>query len=163
MIFSFVITIVICFGLVPGQPETVCPHGWIHGISGNSCYAIIRDALDYFEATAYCTAVHSKLLEIENASEEMFLRLHLLDNHLNIDFWIGLNDILTEGEFVWMSTQQIPTYTDWGPNQPDNDQQLEDCVLLSAGRNFQWNDRSCTIRSPFICEKEMGGSINVIG
>ena len=32
---------------------------------------------------AYCTAVHSKLLEIENASEEMFLRLHLLDNHLN--------------------------------------------------------------------------------
>lgn len=32
---------------------------------------------------AYCTAVHSQLLEIENASEEMFLRLHLLDNHLN--------------------------------------------------------------------------------
>ena len=32
---------------------------------------------------AYCTAVHSKLFEIENASEEMFLRLHLLDNHLN--------------------------------------------------------------------------------
>lgn len=68
-------------------------------------------------------------------------------------FWIGLTDILVEGEWVWMSTQTTAHYTNWWPGEPNNDQ-AEDCGSLFSDYSFKWNDAKCLLKYNFICEKE---------
>ena len=55
--------------------------------------------------------------------------------------WIGLNDIGTEGTFVWVDGSES-TYRHWSPGQPDNGGSIEDCVH-TYGNPF-WNDEGCT-------------------
>eukprot|EP00105_Crassostrea_gigas_P029096 XP_011450931.1 PREDICTED: perlucin [Crassostrea gigas] len=146
-------------GTVLSQPAP-CPHGWVN--RGSSCYAFITDAPDgWTEAEFYCNLMHSRLVEIETAVEDEFLRLHLIDSKATGSFWIGLTDILVEGEWVWMSTQTIAQYTNWWPGEPNN-RNIEDCAV-STGSLFHWNDVSCSSKCNFICEKESHGEENVIG
>ena len=78
-------------------------------------------------------------------------------------WWIGLNDRLEEGEFVWdgIGTNNNG-FTKWRHDQPD-DWKNEDCVEFDKDYGT-WNDRSCTLKSPFICqmEKEIGTGIELI-
>ncbi|XP_062568493.1 perlucin-like protein [Saccostrea cucullata] len=158
---AFTVFLIYAVANSSGQPPS-CPHGWVYNDS--SCYAFISDyPMDWNEAMMYCRALQAKLVEIETASENGFLRLHLLDNKATGHYWIGLNDILSEGEWVWMSYQQTPTYTDWSPGQPDNYQQHEDCTLLWGATRFHWDDALCSYKENFICEKESSEGINIVG
>ncbi|XP_062568473.1 perlucin-like [Saccostrea cucullata] len=129
-----------------------CSHGWIR--NGSSCYTFISDVqMDWAEAMLFCKSLKANLVEIETESENEYLRQHLLGIGSKGNFWIGLNDILVEGEWVWMSTQQTPSYTDWAPGQPDNYQQHEDCAFLWQATTLHWDDVDCSTKFSFICEK----------
>ena len=54
--------------------------------------------------------------------------------------WIGLNDISSEGTFVW-SDGSDALYRNWKVGEPNN-HGSEDCVYYRENRN--WNDLSCT-------------------
>ena len=64
----------------------------------------------------------------------------------NTGAWIGLNDIETEGDFVWHDMSLSP-YRAWRVDMPDNSGE-EDCVEVQAGG---WNDFLCNSPRPFIC------------
>jgi hypothetical protein len=51
--------------------------------------------------------------------------------------WLGLNDVGTEGNFVYSSGDPLG-YTHWEPNEPNNNNN-EDFVLMYSG-NGNWND-----------------------
>ena len=69
-------------------------------------------------------------------------------NIATVDCWIGLNDIDTEGMFVWADGSSS-SYRNWGPGQPDNSNE-EDCVHLRA--DTLWNDLPCgSTRSCHYC------------
>jgi hypothetical protein len=56
-------------------------------------------------------------------------------------FWIGLTDLFHEGKFVWSSTGQAASYTNWETDQPDNSQRNEHFVhLFSSLQMRKWND-----------------------
>ena len=61
--------------------------------------------------------------------------------------WIGLNDIVTEGVYVWVTGEAF-TYNNWSPNEPNNSGD-EDGVHLwgsTSGRTLgSWNDRAVSI------------------
>ena len=65
--------------------------------------------------------------------------------------WIGCNDLIHEGKFVWSHNNQAVSYFKWHPGQPDN-QYNEDCCSLAE--NGYWNDFPChrSLES-FICKK----------
>ncbi|XP_062617681.1 perlucin-like [Saccostrea cucullata] len=141
-----------------------CPRGWIH--RGTSCYLFVNDAVDaedWMVAMSFCSSLHAKLVEIETVTEDEFLRLHLLDNKLTGSYWIGLSDIQAEGVWVWTSSQNTPTYTNWPPGQPDNNAGEEDCAHLYAAFGFQWNDYPCNKANNFICEKELRSQEEIVG
>lgn len=65
------------------------------------------------------------------------------------NFWIGITDIATEGEWVDEAGNPAP-YFNWAPNQPDNWQNAEHCATsYSAG---DWNDDPCTSKHGFVCQ-----------
>lgn len=71
-------------------------------------------------------------------------------------FWIGLSDILVDGEWLWMSSQTIAHYTNWVPGEPNNYHSIaEDCAAMrTASGLYHWNDFPCSMKLYFICEKE---------
>ncbi|XP_052707225.1 perlucin-like isoform X1 [Crassostrea angulata] len=141
-----------------------CPGGWYH--FGTSCYAFIdAEPLEWTEAMFYCSTLHAKLVEIETAAENAFLKSHLTSLHTSADnYWIGLTDALVEGKFVWQTTQEDAVFVDWAPLEPNDLAHIEDCGDLHSGYQFKWNDASCSSKFDFICEREIEGNpANVIG
>lgn len=53
-------------------------------------------------------------------------------------YWIGLNDVDTEGAFVW-SNGDAATYTNWAGGEPNN-LGNEDYVVINWSANGNWND-----------------------
>ena len=60
---------------------------------------------------------------------------------------------MVEGEFVWITTQKVPEFSNWHLNNPSNSGSGgEDCgEIFSDG---QWNDAPCEAQRGFVCEKE---------
>ena len=73
--------------------------------------------------------------------------------------WIGLNDIQTEGTFVWVGPST--SYRNWRTSEPSGGIR-ENCVHMVPGRKWgiewrgMWNDQSCSTKMSFICQKGEG-------
>ena len=66
--------------------------------------------------------------------------------------WLGLNDISTEGSFIW-TDRGAGNFTAWAKNQPNNFGD-EDCVhALGVKYNYEWNDVKCSDCHQFTCKK----------
>jgi len=66
--------------------------------------------------------------------------------------WIGLNDINTEGSFVWVNGDLLDSDIEWRTGQPDNWRGDEDCVLLNSPGGV--NDIGCSTHNAHaLCEK----------
>ena len=55
------------------------------------------------------------------------------------DLWIGLNDVATEGTFVW-SSGETSTFRYWAAGQPDNNGGYENYVHIGELNTDEWND-----------------------
>ena len=95
--------------------------------------------------------------EVLTAEEQVVLVEHMAGEEVlsSRDHWLGLSDLEKEGEWVWVSGEEV-VYSAWAPGQPD-DFQGEDCgVLLGAVGDWNpalWSDQPCTAPHHPICEK----------
>ena len=64
--------------------------------------------------------------------------------------WIGINDKNVEGEFVYASSREEVTVTDWYTGEPNNYGGNENCVHFDYSEI--WNDDRCSKKHSFICE-----------
>ena len=67
--------------------------------------------------------------------------------------WIGVNDILSEGNFVYESDKEPVKFTNWTANNPDNARGTEDCAHMLHYTATGWNDAPCTSPRRFLCEQ----------
>ncbi|CAB4054079.1 MRC [Lepeophtheirus salmonis] len=68
--------------------------------------------------------------------------------------FIGLNDIKTEGNYVWLDgitdkKEEIP----WAPHQPDDKNSSQNCIVMDSSVET-WNDVSCNEENRFFCSME---------
>ncbi|KAF4523642.1 hypothetical protein B566_EDAN010151 [Ephemera danica] len=57
---------------------------------------------------------------------------------LNSPFWTSANDIEKEGTWIWRSTGQPVTFTDWEESEPSNHKNIEHCMFIGSwGKMFQ--------------------------
>ena len=68
----------------------------------------------------------------------------------NSDFWIGLNDVGSEGQWRWVGGED-PVFIKWSGVQPDNAGGGEDCAHMYSRSGF-WNDGECDKKLASVCE-----------
>lgn len=66
--------------------------------------------------------------------------------------WIGANDRLEEGVFVW-SDQSPFDFAMWAPSEPNNFGGDEHCAALYPHTVGRWNDVHCDLALPYYCSR----------
>lgn len=110
-------------------------------------YQFCSDAVNWAAARSACQAIGYDLVTIESEGEHDFLKGGASPD--GSSWWIGLNDITTEGTYVWASTGSAATYTD--PLNAGTASQ--DCLVLRDDiTSRRWSDRACTDANFYTCE-----------
>lgn len=125
--------------------EAQCPADWTK--YGNSCYRSFG-SYNWDNAVQVCNQNNAHIVTINDAAENSWV--------INFSIagrpWLGYNDIITEGNFVW--SYDTSSYTNWYPGEPNNTMNAEDCVELYGNEyNATWNDIICSSGRETICEK----------
>ena len=84
-------------------------------------------------------------------------QMELNPNKDQLGFWIGINDRLTEGVYVYESNGSPVDYTHWriGTQEPNDHliKEPEDCVVVgNHGGLIGWVDVACFSHFHFICQ-----------
>jgi len=101
-------------------------------IARNSSLYLVVDGPLWEDAEYRSSRLGGHLVTINNAEENTFIT-----NNFSAYQWIGINDVQTEGTFVWSSGQPV-TYTNWAINQPDDYLGIQDYGILWPGGD--WDD-----------------------
>ena len=130
---------------------------------GDSTYLFCDEAFTWSSARDLCAGFGADwhLVEVDNALEDV-----LVDTFADLlnpgPWWLGYNDILVEGSFVW-DGPNVSVYTNWRPGQP-NDSGNQDCTNTNVWDDGTWNDASCDEFWPYICERNCAvGGVEVCG
>lgn len=150
---------------------TRCPAGWQE--HGSRCFSLSQHTATWRRARRECQHMATDLAVIQNAQDQEFLNTltgNFYHNSPEQGFkgaWVGLEDLIREGKFVWVSGPNLnPKKTFWRPNEPDNivdpeDQynKGEDCVVIAPPDETTqgdplntWRDIDCMEHHHFLCE-----------
>ncbi|XP_078331088.1 low affinity immunoglobulin epsilon Fc receptor-like [Crassostrea virginica] len=138
----------ILFYFVIQDSAESCHVGWIQ--FQEKCYFFSHTSATWYEAGDTCTQFHSKLAEPKTVAETNFLKSH--SQSLDRTMWIGVSDIIEEDRWVYSSSQEVVSHTDFGPREP-NGHTGENCIALAQSFHGQWIDLSCAAKEFFVCEE----------
>lgn len=111
--------------------------------------------LDREDAESACVEIGGHLSILDNELDQMSIEKY---QTTNLNYWIGLDDLATEGTFVWENgvTAWSGTvtgfpygYTNWNDIQPDGN---GDGVIASGADNFRWGDVDEAGTNYYTCE-----------
>ena len=113
-------------------------------VSECSMYFLNQQSLSGSDAQAFAQNLGANLVSIQTQGENDCIVGSLVNlglNSVSDVIWIGLNDELTEGTFVWYDQSPV-NYTNWAPGEPNNAGD-EDCVQIYP--DGKWNDLNCGV------------------
>lgn len=90
---------------------------WARSPDSGWWFGFTPTATTWQQGEALGVANGGHLATIRSAAEDAWLG-NVIATLGAFDTWIGLNDIATEGQFVWTSGLPV-THTAWGPGQPN--------------------------------------------
>ncbi|KAA0709969.1 Low affinity immunoglobulin epsilon Fc receptor [Triplophysa tibetana] len=124
-------------------------------------YFFSSDKHNWSNSRGVCLSKGADLVTITSQAEQVFLYSQIKETR-----WIGLNDLETEGQWVWVNNQTLEETgvkfwhkRESGKNEPDNwketDPSGENCASMQYAHGFSdaWFDQSCQTETKFICEK----------
>ena len=98
------------------------------------------------EARRFCEKFNSHLVEINSEEENTAIQAEIGRKGFqsrHIEFWLGITDRNSEGNWVLESNGESLPFSKWEPNQPDDGGEGEDCAHM--GSVGKWNDRFCEV------------------
>ncbi|XP_075158352.1 lectin subunit alpha-like [Haematobia irritans] len=115
----------------------------------------------WWEALKQCQQRNMNLVTIDTKTKAIDVHRLVVEvfhnNNKQIPpLFIGANDLLEFREFVWTSTNDPFTYTNWRDHEPNNyNNSDERCVNIGHYGDVRWNDSQCSSKYGFICEKPL--------
>lgn len=112
---------------------------------GGFDYYLTDDAMSWTDAQAQAETINGNLTSIHSAAENAFV--NGIAATVGGTVWIGINDIDTEGDFVWSDGSEV-TYENWSNGEPNDFNQGnpgEDVTalgMLFTNNSGEWNDLS---------------------
>jgi hypothetical protein len=100
-------------------------------------YYISKDQYSWMEAKASANAVGAHLVTITSAEESQVIYQYFRQSN-NYGPWIGLRNTGTLGQFVWDNGEAL-TYTNWLPNEPNNDGGTVSNIVEGFGHIMGWD------------------------
>ncbi|XP_071952743.1 macrophage mannose receptor 1-like [Antedon mediterranea] len=126
---------------------SLCQEGWTYAV--RRCYNTVSTLASYREAHSMCRLQKGYLPVVTNDDQHNYLS----SAETSVSKWIGLDDLVSEGAFMWHDElKSSTTYTRWGVSEPSNYNGEEHCVEISGG---YWNDLICTASRYTICEMDL--------
>ncbi|CAK8678803.1 unnamed protein product [Clavelina lepadiformis] len=131
-----------------------CPPDWRR--FGCKCYKVFSFPMHYDMAWATCTAERGRLVVIDTPEIQDFV-WGLVVSSSEQDFWIGLNDTVSES--VWRFSNgynlnyYIGQWNNFPAGYPDKEYKTDDCAELKKIKAGKWNDTNCNKYNSFICER----------
>ncbi|XP_050992594.1 C-type lectin domain family 4 member F-like [Labeo rohita] len=126
----------------------LCAIHWIH--SGGKCYYFSTVKMNWTQSRDYCVTLGAHLVIINSKAEQDFVT-----SNVEVTSWIGLNDLDTEGHWVWVNNQPLNNSVEFwikrkdDTSEPDNWTKVhpdgEDCASLGHpnGETDFWTDAYC--------------------
>uniref|UniRef100_A0A9J8C0N0 C-type lectin domain-containing protein n=1 Tax=Cyprinus carpio carpio TaxID=630221 RepID=A0A9J8C0N0_CYPCA len=126
----------------------LCAVHWIH--SGGKCYYYSTVRMNWTQSRDHCVTLGGHLVIINSKAEQDFVTSNVEETH-----WIGLNDLDTEGHWVWVNNQPVSNSVEFWKkrendiSEPDNWTKVhpdgEDCASLGhpKGETDFWMDAYC--------------------
>ncbi|XP_067086274.1 galactose-specific lectin nattectin-like [Osmerus mordax] len=147
-------------GEAVGEAETrqQCPPGWRR--YGDRCYLFVQIASPWAEAERHCVTLGGNMASVHSLAQYHFLQQLIRDHaHSNQRTWLGANDAIQEGIWLWSDGSRF-NYRLWSSGNPDNHPRplgqdntngREHCLEMNY--QLSWNDAPCWFRFPFLCSR----------
>ncbi|GAB6022599.1 Fc fragment of IgE, low affinity II, receptor for (CD23) [Chamberlinius hualienensis] len=121
---------------------------------GNNYYYFSVDNKVYGDALRDCHLKGTELALPVNEAENNLLIKFIRDNYPDTTsaWYLGANDIETEGKWVSSADNKPLTYTAWPPQRPDNVKGIQHCLIYWKPSNYLWDDIECTAVGRYICQ-----------
>ncbi|XP_065361954.1 lectin subunit alpha-like [Calliphora vicina] len=126
--------------------------------ANNTYYIDFERKFSWFDGQIACLRMNMTLVEIKTSTKSLELNTMIKNlqqqNNIKGDYlWIGgILSRFPNKKFVWLSTGEELTYTNWYDNNPDFYNDNEFCIEMVMAENWKWNDDSCITRGGFVCE-----------
>ncbi len=124
-------------------------------------YLVCNVSQSWVNARAICANAMYRLVQIDDAAENVFVRQTANAAFGSVDIHIGGSDLAIESTWVWDGGDPfwqggsggMPSggrYANWASGEPNNNG-AEDCAEMLP--NGLWNDTDCTDGYRFICRR----------
>nr|XP_061839307.1 lectin BRA-3-like [Nerophis lumbriciformis]XP_061839308.1 lectin BRA-3-like [Nerophis lumbriciformis]XP_061839309.1 lectin BRA-3-like [Nerophis lumbriciformis]XP_061839310.1 lectin BRA-3-like [Nerophis lumbriciformis]XP_061839311.1 lectin BRA-3-like [Nerophis lumbriciformis] len=125
-----------------------CPNLWTQ--FGPNCY-IYQNVLKSFEdAETACIALDPAAYLVSISTDDENTEVTNLIT--SADPWIGLNDIATDGTFVWTDGSTLYPLLPFADTLPQFPNGKKDCVYI-AQTDGKWYADDCTKPKPYVCKR----------
>jgi len=113
-------------------------------------YAFCEAAQTQPAAAATCAGVGMHLANAFDPVVHGWLRSNADQAGIQAEFWLGGDDLVSEGNFVWAEDGAVDLASElWDRNLPRGGV-AENCMEMS--RDGRWDDADCNLTLPFVCE-----------
>jgi len=126
-------------------PPPGCPADWIDSEEGCFYFAneVGDEGMTWYDAVEYCKDIKGGYLaEVLNAETQA-----LLVEEASVlpptNWWLGGSDEESEGNWVWIRTNENMIYTAWKTGEP-NQLENENCLFLGNKALYSWYDWVCS-------------------
>jgi hypothetical protein len=128
-------------------PTLACPADWTEMADGERCVQVFADGISTWqEAQTECNTMGGDLARISDADEnEQITTMAAEAGMPGEHFWIGYNDLDTEGDWTWADGGPV-TYENWRPGEPagdDDDYSHCGTIYFIESMWGLWNDFWC--------------------
>ena len=99
--------------------------------------------MNWKDAYNHCKSKGGNLVEIDSEEENTALVEEIKRKgytERKVNFWIGLTDLGSEGDWRLASSGLKPSYMNWHEGEPNNANGDEDCAWIRIGNYSDWND-----------------------